>query len=150
MQGIGTDTFPEFISGFYRVDRWAPHADVQYLEFLVSVQGADFDQEGQSRELRFSIGALDQPLIEPDVSYVFVSRAPPVLHKWTYFSYPVRQAFESRFEKVPTHWQGISIGVGARLDGRQPNNAPASADVLFDDIYAGPQADNPNRPPGED
>jgi hypothetical protein len=146
-QRLGSATFPEFVSGFYRVDDWQPHADFQYLYFGVTVRGGDFVDGMPLHEIRFLVGAPENPAPDANVAYIFLSRAAPVLHQWTYFSYPVRQAFDERFGGAPNKWDSIEVQVGVRFDGRKPEDPPSSAEVFFDDMYAGPQADNSNRPP---
>jgi len=139
--------FPEFVSGFYRVDDWQPQAPFQYLYFSITVHGGDLADGAPAHELRILIGAVSEPPLEPFVTYAFLSRAAPVLHRWTYFGFPVEQTFRSHFVQLPSRWDGIDVSVGVRFDLRDAHDAPASADVVFDDLYAGTQADNPNRPP---
>ncbi len=146
VQGTAPAEFPEFVSGFYRITDWQPRATFQYVYFTVTVHGGDFGNGAPAHEIRFVIGAAIEPSLEPDVQYVFLSRNPPALGRWTYFSYPVRQAFADRFQHVPARWTSVDIGIGVRLDGRDVQDAPASADVQYDDLYAGPQSANPNRP----
>lgn len=145
-QRLNATVFPEFVSGFYRVDAWEPHADFQYLYFAVAVDGGDFGDGRTRHEIRFLVGAPSEPALEPDVRYIFLSRSSPVLQRWTYVSYPVRAAFEQRFGGAPSSWEGIEISVGVRSDRPRRGEPSSFARVFFDDMYAGSQADNPNRP----
>lgn len=145
-QSVATKDFPEFFAGFYRIDDWQPHALFQYVYFSVNVHGGEFSDPGQPHEVRFLTGARIEPSLEPGVVYVFLSRDAPVVGKWTYFSYPVKTAFE-HFGALPAKWDSVDVSVGVRYDGQQPQDASSSADVFYDDLYLGPQASNPDRLP---
>jgi hypothetical protein len=145
-QSVDPQAFPEFVSGFYRVDDWQPTARFVYLYFSITVHGGDFTDGAPTHELRVIIGAPVEPPQEPQVVYAFLSRAAPVLHRWTYVGFPVKSAFQAHVGQMPSRWDGIDIGMAVRFDGRDTHDPPVSAAVSFDDLYAGPQADNPNRP----
>jgi hypothetical protein len=146
-QAANPQAFPEFVSGYYRVDDWQPHAPSEYLYFSITVRGGDFPGGAPAHELRVLIGAPSEPELQPFLTFAFLSRAAPVLHRWTYFGFPVKPAFQLHFEQMPSRWDGIDVSVAVRFDGRDAGDAPSSASVLFDDLYAGTQVDNPNRPP---
>ena len=146
-QTINPQAFPDYISGYFRVDEWRSSATFQYLEFVISVRGGDFGDDIDVHELRFPLGGLDrQPPLPPNVQYLFLARAQPVLHQWVYFDYPLTQAF-TRAGKLPTRWTSIDVRFEARYDAKTAEQPATSAQVYFDDLYAGPQANNPNRPP---
>jgi hypothetical protein len=138
-QQIDVAPFPEYVSGFYRLDRWNPASGARVVEFVVTVRSADFPDGFGPHSMHFLIGGLDaapaNPL--PGVAYVFLSRAAPQTGDWRYFGYPVALAFERAFGKAPTRWGSIELTLSAE---------PGDATVQFDDIYAGTQRDNPNRP----
>jgi hypothetical protein len=147
-QEVRTGDFPEFVSGFYRVDSWQPRARFQYVEFVVRVRGGDFDDDVPTHEVRFLIGGTaSDPPGAPGISLIYLSRGAPALGRWTYFSYPVKRAFESRFGEAPTHWDGMEVSFDVRYDGLTATEPYPAADVYFDDLYIGVQAGNPNRPP---
>ena len=139
-QALDTAAFPEFVSGFYRLDGWRPASGARSIEFAVTVRGGDFADGAPSHTVRFVIGGLAAapPGLPPTERYVFLSRAAPKVGVWTYFAYPVQDAFEKAFGRVPARWDGIDLSLAAATGG---------ATVYFDDIYAGPQFENPNRPP---
>jgi hypothetical protein len=136
-QALNPAAFPEFLSGFYRVDGWPDEGGV--LQFVVKAQGGAPEEV---REVRFVIGgASDEPEPAPQARYVFLSRDRPAVGEWTYFGYPIALAFEGRTGAIPQAWTSIDISLEARsLDGT------LRATVYFDDIYVGPQVGNPNRP----
>lgn len=147
LQEIETDIFPEFISGYYRVDEWSPNAPFQYLQFAVVIRGGDFPDGGAIHEIRFPIaGAERQPLQLSNSGWVFLSRDQPRMGEWTYFGYPLQQAFETRWGMWPQRWDSIEVFFEVRYDGKTDEAAPSTAKVYYDDLYAGLQIYNPNVP----
>ncbi len=148
VQEVRPAEFPEFISGYYRVEDWQPH-DVafQYLQFVVIVYGADYGDDFDTHQIRFPLaGAPRQPFSLTNAKWVFLSRDPPRTGKWVYFGYPVRQAFIDKWAKAPETWERIELFLEVRYDGKTAANAGTSADVYFDDLYLGPWLGNPNHP----
>ncbi len=136
MQSVITAEFPEFLSGFYRVDTW-PGSDA-YLQFTVYAPSGAFEA---APEIRFIIAGSDSA---PDPSLapaVFLSRAAPVTGEWTYFAYPLRQAFLDKVAAIPATWASVDVSLEVRSGGDS-----AEATAYFDDIYLGKQIGNPNRP----
>lgn len=148
VQAINTKEFPEYISGFYRVDDWHSAATFQYVQAVVAVRSDDYGDGVPVHEIRFSLAGLDRPPFSvPGVSFFFLSRAAPAGHNWVYFDYPLRLAFMTRFGKVPSRWDAIDVRLEVRYDAKTKDEGATSAQVYFDDLYVGPQASNPNRPP---
>jgi hypothetical protein len=148
IQNIKPADFPEFLSGFYRVEDWQPKATFQYVQFVIAVHGSDFGDGFNIREIRFPIAGVDrEPFQVSNARFVFLGRAAPKLRAWTYFAFPVKQAFLDQWKAVPAKWDSIDVFFEVRYDGKTPDQGNGSAQVYFDDLYAGPQAANPNRPP---
>jgi len=146
-QHLSGAEFPEFLSGFYLVDDWQPRDTFQYIEFAVTVAGGDFADGPGTYTSRFLIAGADrEPAGGPATKFTFLSRAAPSLHRWTYFAYPLREAFAFKFGKVPTGWTDLQIHFAVRYEDRTANQPATSADVSFDDLFAGSQSANPNRP----
>jgi hypothetical protein len=135
-QPLNPPAFPEFLSGYYRVEE---SDDSAFLQFVVKAAGGAPEEV---REVRFVIaGTATEPEPSPQARYVFLSRDAPTVGEWTYFAYPISEAFEARTGVVPQAWTSIDISLEARLlDGGD------GATVYFDDLYVGPQRGNPNRP----
>jgi hypothetical protein len=147
MQTLTPAAFPEYVSGFYRVDEWNATAPFQYLEVAVRVNGGDFPDGGTVHEVRLALAGASRDPEQPwNARYVFLSRNAPVQGRWIYFGYSLRHAFASRMGHLPEKWDSIDISFEARYDGKTAG-AATSADVYYDDLYAGPQVSNPNRPP---
>jgi hypothetical protein len=147
IQPINTTVFPEYVSGFYRVDDWNANASFQYLQFVVVVRGGDFADQFGIHEVRFPIAGIDrEPFFLSNARFLFLSRDEPKIGKWVYFGYPLRQAFSSRLGHVPTQWESIEAFFEVRYDGKLAEQPATGAHVYFDDLYAGPLLDNPNHP----
>lgn len=140
-QRLDVPEIPEFLSGFYRVDEW-PDAGLQYLQVVISVTGGDFGDTLPLHEVRIVIAGTGVAPAAPEGSaVVFLSREEPEVGEWTYFSYPLRQAFNTRLGKTPASWSELRVRMEAYSQGGD------GVTVWFDDLFAGPQLDNPNAPP---
>jgi len=148
VQEVNPREFPEFVSGYYRVEDWQPH-DVafQYVQFVVIVYGGGDRDDDFDLQIRFPLaGAAREPFLIANAKWVFLSRGPPPTGEWVYFGYPLRQAFIDRWGKAPAVWDRIELFLEVRYDGKKAGDAGMSADVYFDDVYLGTQLGNPNRP----
>jgi len=125
--------FPQFVSGFYRVESW-PDDGPALLSFTITVTGAD----GALDRIRFVLGASEQASATVQVSdTVFLNRDRPERGRWMYFGYPLWEAWIAWRGQIPVAWQSIDISVIVEGPGIV---------AQFDELYAGPQVGNPNRP----
>jgi hypothetical protein len=134
VQSIATAEFPEFLSGYYRVPRWP--RDGAFLQVTVRAPTGAFEAVPEVRFIIAGTGAAP----DPAARYVFLSRDRPASGDWTYFAYPVRDAFAAQ-GGVPAAWASIDITVEVVATGPD-----VEAVAYFDDLYAGTQIGNPNRP----
>jgi hypothetical protein len=148
IQEVQPQQFPEFISGYYRVEGWEPDGvPFQYLQFVVVVHDADYQDEFDVHEIRFPLaGAATEPFQLQNSRWLFLGRDPPREGRWVYFGYPLRQSFADKWAAAPTAWTKIALYLEVRYDGRTAEHSGMSGDVYFDDMYLGPQGGNPNRP----
>ncbi|MEX2224969.1 MAG: hypothetical protein WEB52_00815 [Dehalococcoidia bacterium] len=145
-QRIVSDTFPEFVSGYYYVDSWESPGMSPYVEFVVSIRGGGHPDGSELHEVHFMLGgAAREPFTSPTEAFVFLSRDEPSTGQWTYFSYPVPEAIRSRLGWDPIGWEYLELSLAVR-DREGAADGAAVADVYFDDLYLGPQLFNPNRP----
>ncbi len=137
MQSVVTAEFPEFLSGFYRVDDWPGGG--AYLQFTVRAATARFEVVPEVRFIIAGIGSEAAP--SSAAPAVFLSRDAPATGEWTYFAYPLRKAFLDKLAALPATWASVDISLELRtLSGVVQTTA------YFDDIYLGTQVGNPNRP----
>ena len=90
----------------------------------------------------------EDPFRLSNARYVYLNRDDPAVGEWTYFSYPVLDAVRKALGWDPVGWDYIETFFEARYDAKTLGTV-ADADVYYDDLYLGPQAFNPNRPPDE-
>lgn len=137
---------PEFLSGFYRVDGWQRGDPPRYVQFEVITHGPDAPDGLTDHTLRFVIGGLDASVSDPPgTATVFLRRGDPAT-RWTYFAYPIASVFEQRFGAPPQSFDSIELSFEARFDAPPGSGAASGMTAYFDDLYAGPQYGNPNRP----
>ena len=150
IQEVTPAEFPEFVSGFYRVDDWQPNATFQYLQFVAVVRGADFGDAFPLHEIRFPIAGIEhEPFTLSNAQFLFLNRDAPKIGEWTYFSYPISYAFQHKWGRVPETVESIEFFFEVRYDGKTAEQGVSAAQVYFDDLYVGPQIGNPNRPPDD-
>lgn len=137
MQSVVTAEFPEFLSGFYRVDDWP--AGGAYLQFTVRAATARYEVVPEVRFIIAGTGSEAAP--SSPAPAVFLSRAAPATSEWTYFAYPLRKAFFDKTAALPATWASVEVSLELRsLSGAVQTTA------YFDDMYLGTQIGNPNRP----
>jgi hypothetical protein len=136
VQSLMVGEFPEFLSGFYYVDAW-PDDGAGWLEAIVTVRQLD---PAANKQVHLVIGGIDEQPEGSTDSFVFLSRDAPATGAWTYFAYPLQDAFRRFAGGWPETWAAIDITLTYA-------GLPADEIALYDDVYAGPQAGNPNRPP---
>ncbi len=147
IQEVRPAAFPEFLSGYYRVDEWEPNATFQYLQFVAVVNGGDFGDDLATHQIRFPLAGIDRaPFTLSNAQFLFLSRDAPDLGEWIYFGYPIGHAFQQKWGRVPAGFESIEFFFEVRYDGKTAEQPVSTAQVYFDDLYVGPQLDNPNRP----
>jgi hypothetical protein len=137
MQSVVTAELPEFLSGFYLVDDWP--AGGAYLQFTVRAATGRY---AVVPEVRFIIAGTGSEAAPSSLTpAVFLSRHAPATGEWTYFAYPLRQAFLDKTAAIPATSGSVDVSLELwSLSGGVQTTA------FFDDIYLGPQTGNPNRP----
>ncbi len=138
-----TEDIPECIEGYYYVDSWDSGAWKQYMQLVVIDLSHSLGENQGQAQLRYIIsGTTTPPLSISNAQYLFaekVRRERPVLKKWTKFSVNPRADFENSWQYTPTAGAKLRVLFEARYDGHRGDQAPASADVYFDNLYMGPK-----------
>lgn len=146
VQTLNTNQFPEFVSGFYRAENWERDGDTQWFEFSVRILGGSYGDDLPVHTLRFVIAGVDAlppPLFgvePPGVVTTFLRRGGPE-SGWSYFSFPVREAFLRAFDAEPVGWTNVELEVALQCRAAE---CTQGATVYVDDLYAGTQAGNTN------
>jgi len=144
---VAPGEFPEFISGYYRVEKWTKGTPKQYLQFSVIVAEATNLPGGFSNhQVRYPLaGISEDPFAISNAFFVYIGREEPTIGQWVYFERNVKQDFESLWGAVPEGFSKIRVLFEVRFDDKEAG-APAEAEVYYDDLYMGPASENPNRP----
>ena len=134
-QAILTAEFPQYLSGFFWVEDWPEDRAEAYIAAVVTVHGDGVPDD----RLVFVLGAgaRGAPDVPPEEA-VFLDRNAPSQGAWTYFAYPLWEAWVAKRGQVPVTWTSVDITLVIVGAGQR---------TYFDDIYMGPQLGNPNRPP---
>jgi hypothetical protein len=147
VQELEVQEFPEFISGYYRVDEWAKGTPKQYLQFIVIAMGATNMPGGFSNhQVRYPLaGISEDPFAISNAYFVYIGREEPTIGQWVYFERNIKQDFQSLWGAVPEGFSKIRVLFEVRFDDKEAG-APAEAEVYYDDLYMGPASENPNHP----
>ena len=140
VQEITPEAFPELLSGYYYVESWEKGTPRQYLQFVVIVFDAENTPDAaiSNHQLRYPLAGIEEPPFEiGNAKYVFLGTEEPEVGRWVYFERNVRADFEELWGAVPEGFSKLRILFEVRWDGRQPQDAPSSADVYYDDLYVG-------------
>jgi hypothetical protein len=135
VQSLKPDAFPEFLSGFYRVENWRKDAPFQYLQFVVIV----FPAGGQGNtQIRYLLAGADaEPFEISNAKFVFIGKEEPRTGEWVYFERDVAQDFLELWGQVPQEIDELRIFFEARYDSPAPVSGEMNGDVYYDDLYLG-------------
>jgi hypothetical protein len=138
------NSFPEFLSGFYRVENWQKGTKFQYLQFVVIA----ILPEGQSNiQIRYLLaGTATDPFRIDNAKFVYLSREEPKTGEWVYFERNIADDFQQLWGRVPGNVQELRVFFEARYDFDTPSTGNMSGDVYYDDLYVGSKAEAPSYP----
>jgi hypothetical protein len=147
VQEIVPQEFPEFLSGYYRVEKWTKGTPKQYLQFVVIVVGATNLPGGFSNhQIRYLLAGISKdPFRITNAFFVYIGKREPLMGQWVYFERNIKQDFQDLWGAVPQGFHKIRVLFEVRVDYKEVG-APSEADVYYDDLYIGPANENPNRP----
>jgi hypothetical protein len=157
VQEVAPAEFPEFISGYYRVDNWKRGTEKQYLQFVVIVfaptnysvdsAGTPLNVPFPNYQIRYPLlGISEQPFPIANSFFKFIGTdSDPRQGEWVYFESNIKKDFQEFWKAVPEGYSKIRILFEVRYDDKVAG-VPAEADVYYDDLYMGPAAANPNKP----
>ena len=147
VQEVAPQEFPEFISGYCRVEKWTKGTPKQYLQFVVITFGAINMPGGfPNHQIRYPLaGISEDPFAIGNAFFVFIGREEPRIGQWVYFERNIKQDFQDLWGAVPEEFSKIRVLFEVRFDDKE-TGAAAEAEVYYDDLYLGPASENPNRP----
>ena len=144
VQSLKPETFPEFLSGFYRVENWQKGTEYQYLQFVVIA----ILPEGQGNiQIRYLLaGTATDPFRIDNAKFVYMTKEEPKTGEWVYFERNIADDFQQLWGKVPENVQELRVFFEGRYDFDAPSTGNMSGDVYYDDLYVGSKADAPSYP----
>ncbi len=148
VQEIAVDEFPEFVSGYYLVDKWEKGTPDQYLQFVIGVIGSTNRPfpDISNHQLRYPLAGLGHdPFGIRNAKFVYINTKEPIIGQWVYFERNLKKDFQQFWGEVPEGFTSIRYFFEVRFDNKQIGDA-TEAEVYYDDLYLGPASENPNHP----
>jgi len=139
IQEVTPDSFPEEVSGYYRVEHWQRGTPKQYLQFVVIAFGADNLPGGYpNHQIRYLLAGIDRaPFAISNAFFQFLNTAEPALGEWVPFKVNVADDFSRLWGAVPKDFEKIRVLFEVRWDDKSAGDGTAEADVYYDDLYVG-------------
>ena len=144
VQSLTPSSFPEFLSGFYRVEDWKRGTDIQYLQFVVI---AILPENAGNIQIRYLLaGTATEPFEIGNAKFVFLSKEEPKIGEWVHFERNVADDFQQLWGQAPEKVQELRVFFEARYDSPTAIQPDVGGDVYYDDLYVGSKADAPTYP----
>jgi hypothetical protein len=137
VQEITPEAMPEVVRGNYFVENWVEGAPHQYLQFVIIAFDPENFEAG-NWQIRYPLAGIDsQPFAIGNAKFNFVSREAPVQGQWVPFEVHPRDDFEELWGQVPEGFTSLRLLFEVRWDNKVFGEGSPSADVYYDDLYAG-------------
>jgi len=149
VQEPSPESFPETLSGWYRVGDWwseSPQTKL-YVQVVVIVWddpktseliGIHGGTAVKNYQLRYYMAGIDRPpFLLANAKYKFVGRGLPKREQWVHFELPLRADFQELWGHVPSDFSSLRVLFEARWDAK-PEGAGVRADVWYDDLVLEP------------
>jgi len=144
VQSLKPSSFPEFLSGFYRVENWKRGTDIQYLQFVVI---AILPENAGNIQIRYLLaGTATEPFEIGNAKFVFVSKEEPKIGEWVHFERNIADDFQQQWGQAPEKVQELRVFFEARYDSPTAIQPDVGGDVYYDDLYVGSKAEAPTYP----
>ena len=146
VQDLSPNQFPEFVSGFYRVENWQKATHFQYLQFVVIAFVNSPAGGTTNTQIRYLLAGADaEPFPIGNAKFVFLSKADPTTGEWVHFERNVEDDFTQLWGGVPQALEHVRMFFEARYDSPTATQPQIGGDVYYDDLYAGPQSGAPKQ-----
>lgn len=141
LQEVSPQQFPDYVSGWYRVENWKKGTPKQYIQFVViAFDAGNNPLPGVSNyQIRYPLaGISDKPFAIGNAQFVFITKEEPVPGEWVHFERNIKQDFIDQWGSAPSGASKLRILFEVRFDDKAVGEGPAEADVYYDDLYIGP------------
>lgn len=138
VQDLRTDRLPATLSGWYRVDTWAPAAGQQYLHVFVVAAGArDATLPNvPNLQLHYVLAGTPPQKRLTNAKYTVLSSRAPATGRWVRFELTPRADFARLWKRPATGVQWVRIAIGVRDDAHRAGTKPGEARVVWDDLQS--------------
>jgi hypothetical protein len=144
VQSLKPSSFPEFLSGLYRVENWKRGTDTQYLQFVVI---AILPENAGNIQIRYLLaGTATEPFEIGNAKFVFLSKEEPKIGEWVYFERNIADDFQQLWGQAPEKMQELRVFFETRYDSSTPIQPDVGGDVYYDDLYVGSKTGAPIYP----
>jgi hypothetical protein len=144
VQSLTPSSFPEFLSGFYRVEGWKRGTDIQYLQFVVI---AVLPENAGNIQIRYLLaGTATEPFEIGNAKFVFLSEEEPKIGEWVHFECNIADDFQQLWGQAPEEMQELRVFFETRYDSPTAIQPEIGGDVYYDDLYVGSKAEAPAYP----
>ena len=144
VQSLKPSSFPEFLSGFYRVENWKKGTEIQYIQFVVI---AILPEDAGNVQIRYLLGGTaTEPFEIGNAKFIFLSKEEPRVGEWVHFERNIRDDFQQQWGEAPEKMEELRVFFEARYDSPTPTQPDMGGDVYYDDLYVGSKAEAPAYP----
>jgi len=144
VQSLRPSSFPEFLSGFYRVENWKKGTEFQYLQFVVI---AILPGDAGNIQIRYLLaGTASDPFRIDNAKFIYLSKEEPRVGEWVYFERSIADDFRQQWGQAPDEVQELRVFFEARYDTPTATQPDVGGDVYYDDLYIGSKAEAPANP----
>jgi len=144
VQSLKPSSFPEFLSGFYRVEDWKRGTDIQYLQFVVI---AVLPENAGNIQIRYLLaGTATEPFEIGNAKFVFLGKEEPKIGEWVHFERNIADDFQQLWGRAPEKVQELRVFFETRYDSPTAIQPDIGGDVYYDDLYVGSKAEAPTYP----
>ncbi len=144
VQSLTPSSFPEFLSGFYRVENWKKGTEIQYIQFVVI---ALLPEDAGNVQIRYLLGgAATEPFEIGNAKFIFVSKEEPRFGEWVHFERNIRDDFQQQWGEAPEEVKELRVFFEARYDTPTATQPEIGGEVYYDDLYVGSKAEAPTYP----
>lgn len=133
-------SFPRRLSGWYRIDNWVQGTAKQYLQVVITVDGAKNVQLMNNLPVQLSYilsGIKSPPLTFYNRKFDLTESKERQQSRWVYFNKDLHADFIKHWGAVPESTEKIRVLFEVRFDDRLQGEDNVNADVYYDDLYLG-------------
>ena len=130
--------FPDYISGYYRIEQWQRGTPKQYLQFVVIVWEEPAETRVPNYQIRYILTGIDSPPFKiGNAKFVFVGNREPIIGEWIRFERNIREDFKNLWGRIPSRFVKVRVLFEARYDDKTEGSGQILAEVYYDDLFFG-------------